>query len=242
MPPCSQVTYGEHAIPFSVSFKGDLKTKVTIHVQPDSRVTVDAPAGTSMTDIKKALLKRARWVSNQRSRLEKLHRYALPRQYVSGETHWYLGKRYLLKVKTSTKAISNTKLLRGQLVVTTQDRQPETIQQLLDDWYQTKATEVFNRRLKIICDELRWVKSIPKWKFRKMTKQWGSCSPKGALSLNPLLVKAPRACIDYVIIHELCHLKHHNHSDQYYRLLHRHCRDWKSTKAKLDNMAEQILI
>jgi hypothetical protein len=74
-----------------------------------------------------------------------------------------------------------------------------------------------------------------------MQKQWGSCSPQGHILLNPHLVKAPRECIDYVIIHELCHLKEHNHSPEFYRLLCLQMPDWKQVKAKLDGMAELLL-
>jgi hypothetical protein len=61
------------------------------------------------------------------------------------------------------------------------------------------------------------------------------------LSLNPLLVKAPRECIDYVILHELCHLKEHNHSKNFYLLLSRTMPDWESVKARLDGMSELLL-
>ncbi len=74
-----------------------------------------------------------------------------------------------------------------------------------------------------------------------MRTQWGSCSPNGELLLNPQLVKAPRHCIDYVIFHELCHLKEHNHSPAYYKLLGRSLPDWEQRKAELDNLAEILL-
>jgi len=74
-----------------------------------------------------------------------------------------------------------------------------------------------------------------------MKTQWGSCSPTGAILLNPHLVKAPRECIDYVISHELCHLKEHNHSPRYYRLLSKIMPRWEVVKARLDGMAELLL-
>lgn len=74
-----------------------------------------------------------------------------------------------------------------------------------------------------------------------MKKQWGSCSPQGILSLNPHLVKAPRECVDYVILHEFCHIKEHNHSKKFYTLLHQHMPEWESIKAKLDSMSEILL-
>lgn len=74
-----------------------------------------------------------------------------------------------------------------------------------------------------------------------MKKQWGSCSPQGHILLNPHLVKAPRDCIDYVILHELCHLQEHNHSPKFYQLLSQLMPAWKSVKTRLDSMAELLL-
>lgn len=74
-----------------------------------------------------------------------------------------------------------------------------------------------------------------------MKKQWGSCSTKGNLMLNPHLVKAPKECIDYVILHELCHIAEHNHSERFWRLLTQVMPNWKEVKAKLDDMAEMYL-
>jgi predicted metal-dependent hydrolase len=74
-----------------------------------------------------------------------------------------------------------------------------------------------------------------------MKKRWGSCAVNGAITLSPALVKAPRECIDYVIVHELCHLREHNHSPAYYQLLARAYPNWEATKRKLDDLAEILL-
>jgi predicted metal-dependent hydrolase len=219
-------------------------------VQPDGRVIVDSPSDTSISDVKQALLKRARWVLAQIGKTEAQQRYALPRLYVSGETHWYLGRRYLLKVKHKKGEQPKTKLKGGQLLVTlpkvktegSNIKLREKIRQQLNDWYLQRAVDVFNRRLDTISRDLSWVRQKPVWQFRRMQKQWGSCSPAGKLSLNPLLVKAPRDCIDYIILHELCHLKHHNHSREFYQLLKQTNPQWESVKLRLDELSEQILI
>lgn len=236
-----RVMYGEHALGFSISYREGLAGKVRIHVQPDRRVIVDAPPGTSVADIKQSVLKQARWIRHQLAKLQAAHRHALHRQYVSGETHWYLGKRYLLKIRETKNGVGTVKLLGGQLVVTVRNRPATSVKKALDDWYRARALQVFKRRLISLCSSIHWVKTIPEWQLRPMKKQWGSCSPKGRLSLNPMLVKAPRICIDYVIVHELCHLKQHNHSDGYYALLKRQLPDWKERKDRLDNLAEQVL-
>ena len=74
-----------------------------------------------------------------------------------------------------------------------------------------------------------------------MSTQWGSCSPQGAIYLNPSLIRAPRHCINYVVLHELCHLAEHNHSKRFYAMLDRHMPGWERAKAELDGLAELIL-
>lgn len=86
-----------------------------------------------------------------------------------------------------------------------------------------------------------WLKTVPPLKRVTMRKQWGSCSPFGSINLNPWLIRAPRDCIDYVLIHEICHLKEHNHSKRYYELLEQHYPDWRKVKSRLDEMAELLL-
>lgn len=89
--------------------------------------------------------------------------------------------------------------------------------------------------------EIIWLGETPPVKLLAMRVQWGSCSPSGVVMLNPNLVKAPSECIDYVILHEVCHLKVHNHSQRYYRLLTELMPDWERRKARLDGLAECLL-
>jgi len=100
---------------------------------------------------------------------------------------------------------------------------------------------VFGTRLEAIGGSLRWVRTAPTLRLQTMKVQWGSCSPAGRLTLNPHLVKAPRECIDYVLLHELCHLKEHNHARRFYQLLDMHMPRWQQRKARLDSMAEILL-
>lgn len=231
-----RVTYGDQVIHYQVCYLANKKHKVAIHVHPDGSVQVDAPEHSQAADIKQAVLKRARWVMHHLSQIEEQQKYVLTREYISGETHFYLGRRYQLKVlKRKNESV---KLINGKIVIHTTDKTASHVRELLWQWYRTRGNEVFQRRLEAIAKDIQWMKGkIPQWKLLTMKKQWGSCSPKGVLSINPHLIKAPRDCIDYVILHELCHLKEHNHSKRFYKLLDRHMPEWASRKAKLDGMA-----
>ena len=234
--------YGEDEFQYDVIYLPERKHKIAIHVHPNGVVQVDAPEGTEQIDIKRAVSQRARWVTQHLADIRERQKEVLPRRYVSGESCFYLGRRYLLKINHVSNGKSETKLFAGRLNVTTQDTSPEAIKQLLWHWYKTHARTNFQKRLYVLAANIFWVrKSPPEIRLLTMKRQWGSCSPRGNIILNPHLVKAPRDCIDYVILHELCHLQEHNHSQKFYQLLAQHQPEWKSIKTKLDNLSEILL-
>lgn len=237
----SFIDYGEERIGFSICFLPKPATRVAIHVFPNGMVQVDAPEGATTSDVLTAVRRRARWIWQRLAEYRVRTRHVLPRDYVSGESHFYLGKRYPLKVLADKSGSHGVKMLRGRLEVTTPSKEREKVRSLLDTWYRQRAQEVFGRRLSECASNAPWLKTLPSLRLLNMRTQWGSCSPKRVLLLNPQLVKAPRHCIDYVIFHELCHLEEHNHSPKYYRLLGGCLPDWKQCKLELDNMAELFL-
>ncbi|MDT8385680.1 MAG: SprT family zinc-dependent metalloprotease [Gammaproteobacteria bacterium] len=234
--------YGEERIPYQVFFIPGSKRKIKVDILPTGTVHVFAPETADFALIKAAVNKRARWIYNHLRKIQQRHNHVLPREYVSGESHYYLGRRYVLKVFKVKNIEPNVKLFRGQLQVRVKSRNPEAIKSLLNGWYREHAEQVFARRIDDLVAKISWLKTTPTWKMRVMKKQWGSCSAKGVLTLNPLLVKAPRDCIDYVIVHEICHIKEHNHSPKYYKLLKRLLPNWEETKSRLDGMSEYLLV
>lgn len=227
--------YGDKVIYYSREHRRFDNDKLLIKVHDDGRVVAHAPLSVSEDIINAAMKKRVRWVWQQ---LEQVYHYlekAAPRQYISGESHFYLGKRYLLKVIVDRTARPDVKLLRGKFEVTI--RFPDTkaeVKALLSQWYKHRAEVVFQKRLHELLPKTPWVETIPKLRLQRMTKQWGSCSVEHVLTLNTHLVKAPGDCIDYVILHELCHILEHNHSERFYRLLFSVMPDWEVRKMHLD--------
>jgi predicted metal-dependent hydrolase len=218
--------------------------KVVIKVHPDQRVVATVPIDASDEAIKKAVLKQARWIWQNLVDFAKQLDPVLPKSYVSGETQFYLGRRYVLKVQIDPEQPSSVKLSRGKFSVSLQresDDKAAKVKALLDKWYQDKAKAVFHDRLNELLPKTTWVEGVPSFRVMSMKKQWGSCSTKGNLMLNPHLVKANKECIDYVILHELCHISVHNHSEKFWRLLTQVMPNWKDVKAKLDGMAEMYL-
>jgi len=233
--------YGNEEICYQVNRVVSRKQKVAIHVYPDGKVQVDAPVDADSAKILDAVRVRARWISKRLEEIRERNLHVLPREYVSGESYFYLGRRYLLKVIESTGDVGRAKLAGRYLQVVTPSAEQALVKRLVKVWYRARAKELFARRLSLLSEQIVWLREIPSVKLLTMRIQWGSCSPSGVLVFNPNLVKAPRECVDYVILHEVCHLKEHNHSPKFYRLLSELMPDWERHKAQLDRLAETLL-
>jgi len=236
------VRYGEDVITCTLRLQPQRQaSKVAIHVEPSGSVVVDAPVGATQVAVAQAVKKRAAWiaqhVANAKARLEHVRQ----RDYTSGESIHYLGRRYRLRVTVDPAALPTCRLRGGYLEVTVQRHTAGGVRAEMASWLRYRAGEVLGERLNSIACRLRWVKVPPLMRLQWMRVQWGSCSPRGRITLHPALVQAPRDCIDYVVLHELCHLASHDHSPKFYRLLDRHMPGWRSVKSRLDAMAEELL-
>lgn len=240
--------YGDELIHYDIIRKAESsKTKarkIVIKVQPDQSVVATVPLDATNESIQNAMLKRASWIWQNIQEFSSQQDYVLAKQYISGETQFYLGKRYVLKVLIDQEHSAQVKLAKGKIAVslpTATEVKKDTVKYLLDGWYTYRAKYVFRERLNHMLNKATWVEGIPSFRIMAMKTQWGSCSAKGNLMLNAHLVKAPKECIDYVILHELCHIAEHNHSEKFWRLLTQVIPNWKEVKAKLDDMAELYL-
>lgn len=232
--------YGDREVAFSLTETRRLKSKILIHVRPNGEIEVETPLASKPSDVRSAIQKRARWIFDNLNSASGGRSYAIPREYVGGEAHFYLGRRYRLDVLKDAQRPS-VKLVGGALRVIAPATDRAAIKKLLSQWYRVRAGEYFSKRLAHLVSEIEWLKVPPEMRLLAMRRQWGSCSPSGSIILNPALIRAPRQCIDYVLLHELCHLKEHNHSKRFYSLLERKCPGWKATKFELDGIAELLL-
>ncbi|AZN36725.1 M48 family peptidase [Iodobacter ciconiae] len=234
-------SYADEQICFERLPRSGQASKILIKVLPDCRVQISAPEIASDDDVIAAAMLRARWIYQQLREFGSRLEHVRPRQYISGESHYYLGKQYVLKVIENPAVKPSVKLLRGKIEVTAREKSAEKTSALLAAWYKGRAKEVFARRLDTMLEQALWVSDKPPLRVLTMQTQWGSCSPAGRLTLNPHLVKASRDCIDYVILHELCHLAEHNHSERFYRLMGQVMPHWETVKSRLDGMANMLL-
>jgi predicted metal-dependent hydrolase len=236
------VAYGEEEITFTLRRQPSrVVSRIAIHVEPDGRVQVDAPSTAPLADVLSAVKKRCRWISQHVSAAKARLAHVLPREYVSGESLHYLGRRYRLKVIVDPATPLKAHMRGAFIIVAVPKRDSTMIRSVLDAWYRQRAREVFAKRLPVIAELLQWVHELPPVRLQFMKRQWGNCSPSGRITLNPALVRAHREAIDYVLLHEMCHLEHHNHSRAFYSTLDRYMPSWRQIKEQLDERAAEYL-
>jgi len=226
--------YGEREIPYALERQE--RRRLSITVWPDLRVEVRAPHGANDEAIERVLKRRAVWILRQQRFFAQFQPRTPARQYVGGETHLYLGRKYRLRIREAEQEQEAVKLSGGYLwVFTREPGNPAYVKALLDGWYLQHARERFEERL-AACQATPLGKDItpPRLVIRRMEKRWGSYSRLGTLILNTDLIRAPRACIDYVIMHELCHARHPNHTPAFYKLLTLLMPDWRERKLRLE--------
>ncbi len=206
-----------------------------ITVFPDCKVRVRAPASFSLKLIQKKVYQKSQWINT------KIHYFqqseykpqAPSKQYIDGEIHLYLDHKYHLQINS---AKSNSVSINDSILHIQSKKQDKTsIQNVLDHWYRERAHIDFTRILETI-----WLAfnhpHLPKppLKIRRMKACWGNLSSRGTMTLNLHLIHASEIYIEYVVMHELCHLVHFNHSPAYYQLLSRCMPDWKQRKKELN--------
>ena len=194
------------------------------------------PKESSIERIKEKIKKKAPWIIKQQDFFLSFHPYTPERKFISGETHLYLGRQYRLKLHLAED--EKVKLAGGYIQIYSKNIEDKNvIQNSLKQWYKDRAEQHFNQ----LFNELKPIsKSFyneePVLTYRWMKKRWGSCDKHGKIHLNLELIKTPKKCIEYVIIHELCHLKYLNHSNAFYTLLEQVYPDWKATKDRLERL------
>jgi len=227
------ITCAGRSIAFRVHYSRRKTMEIAVH--PDGSVVVRAPLGTDQSLVENRVHKRAHWINRHLRHFAQFQMRTPKRQYVGGESHLYLGKKYRLKItRSDTKGVL---LKHGYLHVTAPDPGPENVAKLLDAWYRRRARIYFAQALEKCWHKYHFQnKGVEKpiLKIRAMKTRWGSLSKRGGMTLNLELVKTPGECIEYVIVHELCHLFHLNHGKEFYKLLAGLLPDWKNQKQKLE--------
>jgi predicted metal-dependent hydrolase len=225
------IQFGNKSIDFRLKYSD--RKSLGITVTPEMEVLVTAPTDTSMETVKEKIRKKAPWIIKQQSFFLAFQPKTLKRKFIGGETHLYLGRQYRLQIKIGKE---ESVRLKGKFIEITA-REKIKAKDLLNDWYFQHARIKFHAFAAPLIDKFKRYKVEPSAiVLRDMPTRWGSCTPKGKIILNPELIKAPKGCIEYVMVHELCHLVHRGHTQKFMDLQTKEMRDWQRWKGKLEKL------
>ena len=227
----THIQFGSKKIDFHLRFSA--RKTLGISVTPNMKVLIKAPAGAHIDKIKAVVKKKAPWIIKQQSFFLGFHPKTPARKFVSGETHLYMGRQYKLKVIKGKK--NDIHFNAREIIVHVKNG--NTAKRILNNWYRERAKMKFADIAEPLIKKFKKYKVEPRSIYlQEMPSRWGSCTPKGKIILNPELIKAPKACIEYVIIHELCHLVHKNHTFKFFELQGKEMPDWERWKNKLESL------
>jgi hypothetical protein len=230
--------FGSVTILFNVSFSR--RKSLAINVLPGGEVDLVAPKNATIDEIKNKVRKKNPWILRQKWHFASYNATFPIRRYVSGESHRYLGKQYRLKIIEQSQ--NNVRLMGGYFIVAVKEKNnSRKIRSILESWYSTHAKARFPLILATCYERLKKLGiQLPVLEIKAMEKRWGSCTSAGKMTLNRDLIKAPLACIKYVIVHELCHLKQHHHGKEFFEILSRVMPDWEIRKFRLEKTMSEV--
>ena len=224
-----RVAFGSNEIGYEVKFSK--RKTLGIKVHPTGDVEVLAPIDTSSEAIEQRVLRRAQWIVRQQNYFKELGERSPEKRFISGESHYYLGRQFLLRVEEGKPNSVRYKGRYFEVICTPKSKAKE----LMKEWYRIHAKCNFVEYAEPIIARFEKYGVTPTSLYiQEMENRWGSCTPKGKIILNTRLIMAPRPCIEYVITHELCHLLHPDHTKAFWELLQKEMPDWERWKNKLE--------
>jgi len=223
--------YGQYCYQYTLIPQN--RKALSLTVQPDMKIVLKAPISADQERINLFLKRKWLWLNKQLNFFEKYRKNIYKKEYISGETFLYLGRQYKLVVKKNNK--DNVSLAKGifYLNTTKKANDGKHNKKILYNWYKQKIEIKFNQRYQEVLSNFNY-KFVPSLVIRKMKRRWGSFLKIKQIILNPRLVQASTDCIDYVIAHELCHMKHKKHNRKFYSLINSKYPTWKKIKEKLE--------
>jgi len=202
---------------------------------PVGKVRVTAPQNMNDDAIRTFLATRISWIKKMQAKFKGQERQT-PREYVSGETYYFFGKKYKLEV-LKTETIPSVEIKGKAKILLTIRTKTNVLkrEEIMQSWYRNELRKFLEK----VID--KWEKKIGvktnDWGIRRMKTRWGTCNHKKKnIWLNLELVKKPESCIEYVVLHELLHLIEEKHSEKFTALLNKYMPKWKSEKEELNRL------
>lgn len=228
-------TFERDGISFTYELIFSRRVSLGIQIQPDAHVIVRAPLGAKQSEIDTILATRAAWITKHQTRILAHPRAATaPLGYTSGSTLRYMGNDLILAVNAHSR--SQITLLEHTLFVHTPTPiDANAVKKLVHGWFLSQARTILPERVTACLPLVAplGIGAPTHITIRDMRTRWGSCSGQGRVSLNAKLIQLELALIDYVVIHELCHLRELNHGRGFYALMDTALPGWQKLRAHI---------
>lgn len=206
-----------------------------INIHPDRGVTARVPYGTPETVVEKMIAGKVEWIRKALKKHESLKRINNSHVQGDGSKILFMGKEHTLKIiRTGNNYIKKTDGEVIEIGYTFEHPGPDVIQAILESWLLHAAKEIFPDFFRSILMRYRDYDFKPaSFSVRKMKSRWGTCNSKGRIAISYDLIRLDKVYAEYVMIHELCHLRHHNHGTGFYALLSEVYPEWKKAREEL---------
>jgi predicted metal-dependent hydrolase len=238
-----RIRYGSIDLEYHIKKSKRIKTSELI-VDSD-RIEIRTPLNKSLQDTRNIILDKADWIlKKQKQHQEIIHEITIP-SYEESSTLPYLGKNYCLKIKKNQRA-NIMRFVDEQFVVDimapdTNEERKLKIKKLYDEWLLIMAQKILKRRVEIYAQSVGV--NVPTISVKNRLKsRWASLTMKNSINFSMHIIKAPQDVIDYIILHEICHLKIRGHSHRYWALLHRYMPNYQEKIEWLNSSGKSILI
>lgn len=217
------------------------RKSATIEVRPEE-VRVSAPHRTAQRDLKQWVKEKAPWIREKLAEQQARQNQIPQRSYCEGARWPYRGRDLTLKLQSGPRACAQRQGDILLVCLSKRSRKPEAEQvaAVVQNWYQQQALTILTEKSEHVCEALG--RSYRNIRLKRTKSKWGHCTIQGDLQYNWLIMQAPEAVIDYLVVHECCHLVHHNHSRQFWDLVAQHCPDYPSAKTWLRERGHQLTI
>ena len=224
--------YGSRIITFNLIYRK--RKTMSIEVETTGEVTVIAPVGASTEDVIEKVKSRAGWIVSKQYESKFINDTKIEREAVSGESYMYLGRNYSLDIRVDENIDNiSVKLFQGKFVVNTYTKDEDLIKKAMENWYREKTLAKVKERVSYYSsyfnDEVTTVK------VKEQKKRWASCTSKNELLFNWRCVMAPVFVLDYIVVHEMCHMEYKNHSKDFWNRVYAVMPDYEVRKLWLRN-------
>jgi predicted metal-dependent hydrolase len=203
-------------------------------VKPDASLVVRAPLRTPEISIWEFVEQHAGWIEKKQAEALAA-RLPAPKQYVPGEMFPYLGTTYPLEI---TKGQKKPLILEASFKLAESAQSQAAL--AFEHWYRGQAKQILSERVNLFADQYGF--QYQKIGITSARTRWGSCSVNGSLNFSWRLILAPIAAVDYVVIHELVHTVHHNHSKRFWQRVEKIMPDYKERKKWLRKNGQPLML